>query len=314
MERTRERCAVCCGGACGCPMSALPLPSPHVCAGNGISDAGATALAEALKTNNTVQTVDLGGMSCVCSWCCVVLEAAPLRAHLFWTVDGGSVHGPAPREGRAVVWDACLRGPVGVGAGAVLGGSSCRVSATCVDQEPFFRGRLVAGRVSLCVGCHAAPGGRAHGLGTSSPCLTTTTFSLISTTSRHAGFIHLLLRLYIRSDLCISAPPCVRQRTPPPVRVLCTPRPPLRAKSPRMPPFAAYRHSTPAAFTVTWVNKVGLPFLKNRAPSQTLSLRVYHMLMVFTISRLGLFVADNVAKPQTALACCTSKCHYSAYR
>ena len=28
------------------------------------------------------------------------------------------------REGRAVVWDACLRGPVGVGAGAVLGGSS----------------------------------------------------------------------------------------------------------------------------------------------------------------------------------------------
>ena len=49
------------------------------------------------------------------------------------------------------------------------------------------------------------------------------------------------------------------------------------------------------------------------APSQLLSLRVYHMLMVFTISRLGLFVADNVNKPQTALACCTSKCHYSAY-
>ena len=117
------------------------------------------------------------------------------------------------------------------------------------------------------MGCHAAPGGRARGLGTSSPCLTTTTFSLISTTSRHAGFIHLLLRLYIRSDLCISAPPCVRQRTPPPppVRVLRTP-PPVRAKSPQMPPFAAYRHSTPAAFTVTRVNKVDLPFFEEAGP------------------------------------------------
>ena len=95
---------------------------------------------------------------------------------------------------------------MGVGAGAVLGGSSCRVSATSVDQEPFFRGRLVAGRGCLCVGCHAGPGGRARGLGTSSPCLTTTTFSLISTTCRHAGFIHLLLRLCIRSELCISVP------------------------------------------------------------------------------------------------------------
>ena len=96
-----------------------------VCTANNISDAGATALAEALKINNTVQSVHLGGMSCVCSWCCVVLEAAPLRAHLFWTVDGGGGHRPgALREGRAVVWDACLRGPVGVGAGAVLGGSS----------------------------------------------------------------------------------------------------------------------------------------------------------------------------------------------
>ena len=65
-----------------------------VCTVNNISDAGATALAEALKINNTVQTVYLFSMSCVCSWCCVVLEAAPLRAHLFWTVDGGSAHGP----------------------------------------------------------------------------------------------------------------------------------------------------------------------------------------------------------------------------
>ena len=178
-----------------------------VCTANNISDAGATALAEALKTNNTVQSVDLHGMSCVCSWCCVVLEAAPLRAHLFgqWTAVAVTAPG-ALREGRAVVWDACLRGPVGVGAGAVLGGSSWGVSATCVDQEPFFRGRLVAGRGCLCVGCHAGPGGRARGLGTSSPCLTTTTFSLISTTSRHAGFMYLLLPSCIRSDLCISVP------------------------------------------------------------------------------------------------------------
>ena len=202
-----------------------------VCTANNISDAGATALAEALKTNNTVQRVYLRGMSCVCSWCCVVLEAAPLRARLFWTVDGGSAHGPrgfAGGAGRGV--GRMPEGPEGVGAGAVLGGSSWGVSATCVDQEPFFRGRLVAGRGCLCVGCHADPGGRARGLGTSSPCLATTTFSLISTTSRHAGFIHLLLRLCIRSDLCISAPPCVRQRPPPPRARPAHPPPPLRAK------------------------------------------------------------------------------------
>ena len=110
------------------------------------------------------------------------------------------------------------------------------LSAACLDQEPFF----VHGGGALCVGCHAAPGGRARGLGTSSPCFTTTTFSLISTTSRRAGFIHLLLRSCIRSDLCISAPPCVRQRPPRPCArpahpplpsPRCAPNPPTRGRS-----------------------------------------------------------------------------------
>ena len=102
-----------------------------VCTANDISDAGATALAEALKTNNTVQSVYLGGMSCVCSWCCVVLEAAPLRAHLFWTVDGGSGHGPrgfAGGAGRGVG-----RMPEGP-SGSRGGGSVGRLQLRCVSH------------------------------------------------------------------------------------------------------------------------------------------------------------------------------------
>ena len=147
------------------------------------------------------------------------------------------------------------------------------LSAACLDQEPFF----VHWGGALCVGCHAAPGGRARGLGTSSPCLATTTFSLISTTSRHPGFIHLLLRLCIRSDLCISAPPCVRQRPPPPtcpcarpgpVCVSCArpPPPSARTKPSHKGPFAAYWHSAPAAHTVTRVNKLSGLFFWGRGP------------------------------------------------
>ena len=102
-----------------------------VCTANNISDAGATALAEALKTNNTVQSVDLSGMSCVCSWCCVVLEAAPLRAHLFWTVDGGSGHGPrgfAGGAGRGV--GGMPEGP----SGSRCGGSVGRLQLRCISH------------------------------------------------------------------------------------------------------------------------------------------------------------------------------------
>ena len=102
-----------------------------VCTGNKISGAGATALAEALKINNTVQSVHLGGLSCVCSWCCVVLEAAPLRAHLFWTVDGGGAHGPrgfAGGAGRGVG-----RMPEGP-SGSRGGGSVGRLQLSCVSH------------------------------------------------------------------------------------------------------------------------------------------------------------------------------------
>ena len=102
-----------------------------VCTDNSILNAGATALAEALKINNTVQRVVLRGMSCVCSWCCVVLEAAPLRAHLFWTVDGGSGHGPqgfAGGAGRGVG-----RMPEGP-SGSRCGGSVGRPQLRCVSH------------------------------------------------------------------------------------------------------------------------------------------------------------------------------------
>ena len=123
-----------------------------VCPGNRISDAGATALAEALKTNNTVQRVYLRGMSCVCSWCCVVLEAAPLRAHLFWTVDGGSAHGPrgfAGGAGRGVG-----RMPEGP-SGSRGGGSVGRLQLKCVSHVcwsgTLFSGAIGGGEgVSLC--------------------------------------------------------------------------------------------------------------------------------------------------------------------
>ena len=164
------------------------------------------------------------------------------------------------------------------------------------------------------MGCHAGPGGRARGLGTSSPCLATTTFSLISTTSRHAGFIHSFVHplrpLYFCPALCAPKTP------PPPCARPAHPLPPSAHQSLQKGPFAAYRHSPPAALPVTRVNDVSGPICGEWgvwAASQVLSLRIYNMLIVFTISRLGLFVADNVAKPQTALACCTSKCHYSAY-
>ena len=45
---------------------ALPRPSAHtVCAGNNIGDAGATAIADALKTNTILLSVALNGMFCV---------------------------------------------------------------------------------------------------------------------------------------------------------------------------------------------------------------------------------------------------------
>ena len=108
---------------------------------------------------------------------------------------------------------------------------------------------------------------------------------------------------------------CAKDPPPPCVRPAHRP-PPVRAKSPQMLPFAAYQHSTPAALTVTWVNDVSGPFFGEWglwAPSQVLSLCIYNMLMVFTISTIGLLVADAVDKPQTALACCMSKCRHSAY-
>ena len=47
---------------------ALLLPSPHtVCAGNNIGDGGAAAIADALKTNTSVQAVDLRGICFVCA-------------------------------------------------------------------------------------------------------------------------------------------------------------------------------------------------------------------------------------------------------
>ena len=94
------------------------------------------------------------------------------------------------------------------------------------------------------------------------------------------------------------------------------PPPPSARQTFQKGPFAAYQHSTPAALTVTRVNDVSGPFFGEWglwAPSQVLSLRIYNMLMVFTISTIGLLVADAVDKPQTALACCMSECHHSAY-
>ena len=73
--------------------------------------------------------------------------------------------------------------------------------------------------------------------------------------------MHLLLRLCIGSELCISAPPCVRQPSPPPCARPAHPLPPSAHQSLQKGPFAAYRHSTPAALTVTRVNDVsGLIF------------------------------------------------------
>ena len=109
---------------------------------------------------------------------------------------------------------------------------------------------------------------------------------------------------------------CAKDTPPPPCASCAPPPPPPARQTFQKGPFAAYRHSTPAALTVTRVNDVSGPFFGEWGlwvASQVLSLRIYNMLMVFTISTIGLLVADNVDKPQTALACCTSKCHYSAY-
>ena len=132
-----------------------------------------------------------------------------------------------------------------------------------------------------------------------------------------------MLVSYICFFVCASAQTSVSlprlvcaKDPPPPLCASCAPPPPVRAKSPQMPPFAAYQHSTPAALTVTQVNDVSGPFFGEWglwAPSQVLSLCIYNMLMVFTISKIGLLVADAVDKPQTALACCMSECHHSAY-
>ena len=130
-----------------------------------------------------------------------------------------------------------------------------------------------------------------------------------------------MLVSYICFFVCASAqtsvflPRLVCAKDPPPVRVLRTAPPPARQTF-QKGPFAAYQHSTPAALTVTRVNDVSGPFFGEWglwAASQVLSLRIYNMLMVFTISTIGLLVADAVDKPQTALACCMSECHHSAY-
>jgi len=54
------------GGGSGCVSPGDRRPTPHrVAPGNGITDAGAAALAAAMKVNATVQVLDLSSV-CVC--------------------------------------------------------------------------------------------------------------------------------------------------------------------------------------------------------------------------------------------------------
>ena len=81
---------------------ALLLPSAHtVCAGNNIGDAGATAIADALKTNTRFALLLLNGMFCVCAlWTPTPLPRqkgnAPqlFTARLFWC-DHEALHNSA---------------------------------------------------------------------------------------------------------------------------------------------------------------------------------------------------------------------------